>query len=514
MRSLGSWSPRSLRPVAKLRCYTPKRGIRIIRHAALTRQERGRKTEQNGQPPQHFSGILDFTIIKGIDQVAEPKRNGEVQSEKSLKVSSDERQLWRGKSFIKRLPFLNRSPNGSSHAEGDGNEGSLQNLSKDHDGSPAELKSEKEDSQHRKSERPSKTPALSLFEELFPEEAARQGLSENSADQRDKEFPRLPLPEMIEDDGGFEDEYVRGRKLDSETAEAASKDAYRLWNPSILVLHGASPSLDESDFRRIAPRGQHIEKWVGPGDFFKVIPGRDALSLKQKPHYWLIFPNPAYARAYQNQVIHLHNLARTHTPTSIESPMQPPKGMFLKGEEVYKLLQDYALCPPSRNISLLSLFPPLSFGMQRILRYKGYPELTQPRDKTGKAVLFWVEGFIPNTEQILQFIKQDGRDRGMAWALMDGQNSIQQIDPEGSGVVDEEEGEEEGAEQQEPTESEAPDFRDHVRRISVRWIIAFENENEARRFVRRWHLRPFTSALDGRDHRGDHAPLIHAEYVW
>lgn len=216
---------------------------------------------------------MKYATVGRTDQVAEPESNEEVQSEKSLNASdSDERQLQRRNSFFRQLQSFNRSHNGSSHAERGGHEGSLENQSTHHSGSPAELRSKDEDSQHvpdRKHKRSSKTPTLSLFEDLFPEEAARQGLNKNSVDQQNKEVPRLPLPEMIEDDGGFEDEYVRGRKLDSETAEAASKDAYHLWKPSILVFQAASPSLDESDFRRIAPRGQHIEEWVGPGDFFK-----------------------------------------------------------------------------------------------------------------------------------------------------------------------------------------------------------------------------------------------------
>ena len=182
--------------------------------------------------------------------------------------------------------------------------------------------------------------------------------------------------------------------------------------------------------------------------------------------------------------------------------------MFLNGEEVHKLLEDYALCPPSQKISLLGLFPPLGVALNRIVRYKGYPELTQPRDKTGKAVRFWVEGFVPTLEQIQGFIGRDGRHRGMAWALMDGKDSIQQIDPDGSRS-----NEEDGTEH-EHMEHEGKAFRDYVSRTKIRWIIAFEDENEARRFVRRWHLRPFPTGSDDRERRGDHAPIVHAEYMW
>ena len=195
--------------------------------------------------------------------------------------------------------------------------------------------------------------------------------------------------------------------------------------------------------------------------------------------------------------------------------MTPPKGMFVKGEDVYSLLQDYTLCPPSQKISLLPLFPPLSAKFRRILRNKGYPEITQPRDKTGQAVLFWVEGFVPTMDQVQQLVIRDGRHRGMAWALMNGKNSIQQIEPDRKlSNDDDDEEEKEDDDEPAPTEREGPDIRDYVRRTRIRWTIALEDENEARRFVRRWHLRPFSDAFPDRQHSGDHAPLVHAEFLW
>ena len=121
---------------------------------------------------------------------------------------------------------------------------------------------------------------LSLFEELFPEEAGKQTPTEANAERQGQDLLKLSLPQVDEDDA-FEDEYTRGRKLDSVKAEAASKDAFRLWNPSILVLEVASPSLSESDFRRIAPKGQHISKWTGPGDYFK---GCTSFPVQQPRH--------------------------------------------------------------------------------------------------------------------------------------------------------------------------------------------------------------------------------------
>lgn len=38
---------------------------------------------------------------------------------------------------------------------------------------------------------------------------------------------------------------------------------------AVLVFHNASPSLTEADFRRIIPRGKHIEEWIIDGEILK-----------------------------------------------------------------------------------------------------------------------------------------------------------------------------------------------------------------------------------------------------
>lgn len=122
-------------------------------------------------------------------------------------------------------------------------------------------------------------PRLSLFEELFPDEVENPTATPSSIDKRVPALPKLSLPDVEIDDEVFEDDYVTQRKTKGETTKAASTNAYRNWNLSILVLQVASPSLTESDFRRIAPKGQHIRDWVGPGDIFK---GRPYNSRKDR----------------------------------------------------------------------------------------------------------------------------------------------------------------------------------------------------------------------------------------
>ena len=378
-------------------------------------------------------------------------------------------------------------------------------------------------------------PKISLFEELFPDEAKGAIAEEPSAEKKMRELPELVLREIEGNDDDFEDGYVKPRQSRDGTTEIASRDAIKHWNPAILVLEVASPSLTESDFRCITPKGEHISSWVGPGDIFvgrydrdgysdqclgtdkfpTVIPARDPTTLKQKTLYFLVFPNPAYARAYQSHVRHLHKLAQTHAPTSIESPMAPPKGMIVQGENIHDLLQDYTILPPSQKMSLIALFPPFSAGIQRLLDRRGYPELTTPKNKAGRCVLFWVEGYVPTMTQVQDLIQRDSLARGLAWALLEGKNSIQQLETDAN--LDSETDAEDRMRMERQlayAEIKEQGFFAYLPRTLRRWTIAFQDENEARRFVRRWHMRPFSEMFTEREHKGDVKPLVHVEFMW
>ena len=134
-----------------------------------------------------------------------------------------------------------------------------------------ELKKRKprhQSSKHQEPRHPEpKHEELSLFEELFPEEAKNQLNNERTPDNTEHHVPRLPLPDLdqVEDQDGNDSGQGRSKGL----TKAASRAAFRQWNLAILVLRRASISLNDSDFRHIAPKGQHIDDWKGPGDPLK-----------------------------------------------------------------------------------------------------------------------------------------------------------------------------------------------------------------------------------------------------
>lgn len=329
----------------------------------------------------------------------------------------------------------------------------------------------------------------SLFDELFSEQIKETGKS--------IEIPRLPLSDIDHLDPLPLHQQTR-KKLANKLTEAAAQRSVKQWNPAVLVLSRASKSLVDTDFRRVAPKGRHIGEWTGPGDILKVIPGRDPITFQQKTHYLLLFPNPSYARTYQNYVTKLHKLAQRYTPTCLQSPLPPPAGTVLEGENSQTLFQDYALCPPSQKISLVSFFAPFGSAVKSLIENRGYSQLTWPVDRAGRAVLFWVDGYVLSTRTLRSALDQDGRDRGLPWATQGGNRSIEKLDL--STFT--------------PDNADASEQTDHEveRRSSAWWIVTFVDENEARRFVRAWHRRPFPLSND--KVQSEDTPFANTEFLW
>ena len=108
---------------------------------------------------------------------------------------------------------------------------------------------------------------VSLFDELFPKEEQHSQIKPAEPDCDATSISRLPLSDLDHLDTSY-----RGKireEVASRHTEAAAQGALKHWKPAILVLSRASKSLVDADFRRIAPKGRHIEEWTGPGDIIK-----------------------------------------------------------------------------------------------------------------------------------------------------------------------------------------------------------------------------------------------------
>lgn len=122
------------------------------------------------------------------------------------------------------------------------------------------------------------SPDLSLLEELFPEEVQRK--RNRSRAKELQHIPRLPLSTLTEETHEGPN-LVRGGKYLEAFVE---RDSSRQWNISVLVIRRASRSLIESDFRRVAPKGQHIDDWKGLGDILRGILQTHSPLFQQKQY--------------------------------------------------------------------------------------------------------------------------------------------------------------------------------------------------------------------------------------
>lgn len=205
--------------------------------------------------------------------------------------------------------------------------------------------------------------------------------------------------------------------------------------------------------------------------------------------------------------MHLHRLAQTHTPTSLESPLAPPPGMLTRGEDVHALLQEYALAAPSQRISLRMLAPPYGVSIKRLLQSQGYRPIIGPPDISNRAVLFWVDGFQTTTASVKQMLERDSKEKSLQWSVLSGKGSIREM----STLINALNNEVVGNQSAVAGDSEASPEKSALRR----WIISFEDETEARRFVRLWHRKPFAMMpASENEFSGEPDPLVHAEILW
>ncbi|KAI9817361.1 MAG: hypothetical protein M1832_004667 [Thelocarpon impressellum] len=363
-----------------------------------------------------------------------------------------------------------------------------------------------------------RTKAVPLLEELFPEEA---GTEYASARKKERHVPRLVLPsepETVEtrirripsgpgpgqsqaplvrrvNTAGFIEGYVKGGQEQGKL-------------PTVLVLHNASKSLVESDFRRIIPDGKYIKGWKGEGDILKVIPGRDPNTLSPLGFYYILFSTPSSAHAYRDHVLRLHRLSRTYTPHSLQSPIAPPPGYLIDGEDVHTLLQSYNLVPPSQNLTLKTLTPPFSTTVQRLLRNGGYERLKMRNAlTTDNTVLIHIDGGPHLTTRALQkVLDADGRHtrNGMPWRLAGDGRPISKLDAP-----------------LEPDE-DAPEVVPAPKRpapVAPRWLVEFADRDEASRFVRAWHKRPLPLtqgpiSQEVAQQQEEDPGIVDAELVW
>ncbi|KAF2687150.1 hypothetical protein K458DRAFT_333298 [Lentithecium fluviatile CBS 122367] len=371
----------------------------------------------------------------------------------------------------------------------------------------------------------------SLLDELFPESSSYIQPHYSGRDT----YPKLDLPSAVPVIKRHP--YDRQKSGRETLVESFSRGREQI--TALQLLH-CSTELVESDFRRLIPKGKHIEGWLRDGEFMKVIPGRDPLNLERLPFYYLLFKSPESALAYQKNAVRLHKLSQLHQPSSIMSPIPPPKGFLEEGEDINLATSSFLLKPTGLPLSLNMVMQPYNARLRALMEQGGYKPIVPSTGANGKPiykVLMHIEGYEPSQMDLCQLLTQEGYGRGIQWPFHKGFSGIQRL----RDVIDirakllpvsSANPRAARSERHRSTEDDtslgfltlsgegekATQINQMVmNRVYNRWMIEFEDEEAARRFARLWNRRVlpisrnvhFASWRDTEERR-----MCNAEYLW
>lgn len=263
------------------------------------------------------------------------------------------------------------------------------------------------------------------------------------------------------------------------------------------------------------------------------MPGRDTSTLERQNFYFILFKSPVSAFSYQTHVTRLHKLAQGQTPSSLSSPIPPPPGYMMGGEDLDSMIQSYSLLSLSQDMNIRQLSPPLAPSMQQIVNHRGYPNLVDRPNKSPFEVLLRLDGPQLAIPHIRIALAKAARDRAMPWTGKETSRiRIMRWDTRGTNVspmspreIDVEHKDDIGARDRtgslfgselpgEIHEGEADRDRERKRRLAAaRYILGFDTDIEAQAFVRFWHGRPL-ELVDTTCYDGDIAPVVNAEVLW
>lgn len=315
-----------------------------------------------------------------------------------------------------------------------------------------------------------------------------------------KKLDKLPVFSWMEDFKEQEMSNENGGKWNQtqplSTVTGTRTSIRDVASQSVLVLNCALHSLEESDFFRLSPKGEHIEGWTS--GIVKVIPGRDNRTLEPLDHYFILFSNEYTARAYLDNIFRLHRLAETSTRDQMSlGNIALPPGFLKDGEDVQAIIKNFSLAPAHTKLSMRFIEKPYKPGMLRLLSDGGPAAIASNKSKAENMVLFYTDYGRVSSIDIMEAIYDDGRSRNLMWKLVTGTGEREIVALE---------------------DSKTSELNNDVimMRQPKRYVISFTDRHEARRFVREWHRRPFpTSRKTIKPLNSEEpAPTINAEILW
>lgn len=379
----------------------------------------------------------------------------------------------------------------------------------------------------------------SLLDELFPEV---------SSQVQPEPLEKRPPPPKLDLPATGKDPRIHLTQSDSRSDREKAIDAFRARGEqtTVLQLSNCSTALTESDFRRLIPRGLHIESWSRDGEFYKIIPGRDPLSLARLPIYYLLFHSPASALAYQKNASRLSKLSALHATSGIHSAIMPPTGYLENGEDIHAVTSSFVLHPQGHQLDLRTVMQPYNRALRALIDAGGYAPIVANVDQNGKKihrVLLHIDGYEPSHWDLWQIISRHAHARGILWPFRNehagalrrlrdcvnlrtnsktkfqavsmsnpraaNTDRIDYDDPQISFFL--------GLSAEEDDERSSQEVNQVVmNRVYNRWIVEFDDEDAARRFAGLWHrvLLPDAKDKKGAWKDAEAERWVEAEYLW
>lgn len=333
--------------------------------------------------------------------------------------------------------------------------------------------------------------AISILEELFPKELSREVQSAKAK----RRVPRVPLEVRIPDEApDAPTDHTKPHRgfSDPETAPSVAEESRVDDGVAVVVLRKAGSHLMESDFRRLMPGGRHIEGWSSQGDLLKVIRVRDRTSLDRQREYILVFSDAATAQRFINHVNEVHLYCKANRPGSMFSAVPPPPLLDEATGEVKftSPVYTYSLVPLSHEPSLRLVRQPFSPLMQEIVQLGGYPSLTETQGSKFEVLLSFT-GFLATVQHVHSAMEADGRTRGAFWRTGGRGRGVRQLDAPSAPAMDFELDLDDSGYDPDEDPSNRPS------RIRTRkFVVSFEDEQEAVRFAAAWHRKDVTGLMD------------------
>ncbi|VUC37699.1 unnamed protein product [Clonostachys rosea] len=236
-------------------------------------------------------------------------------------------------------------------------------------------------------------------------------------------------------------------------------------NKNMLIFTGLSKNLVASDFYRLSPESQSLSTWGST--IKKVQQRRDKLTLEPTGIYHVSFSTSEAAAAYHDRIARLHQLAKVKSANRNGLwTATIPKQLDVPGADPEQELESYSLLPPSQDL-LVTRARTAQNNWEKHLR----EIVTKDYGPKPAAVLLHADPPDLAVGDLHDAILKDGEKRDSRWKTQFPVSLMDASTPQASSQT-------------------TSKLESHIlESLRGRFVLAFSNEWEARRFQRGWNQR-------------------------